>query len=156
VAAMSDRFAAPSRAERKFGRSVSASCRRDFVKHRHGQRYCSEACRKTASDKRLGRLSTDARYVHKRRIRALRSGDLDGRSQKHRNHPKFINEINNLNGSISRSTPLISGTSWPIDLIGGGSRRVGPVNGLPLDLASAVVAAELRGVPVVRGGGLNG
>jgi hypothetical protein len=158
---MSDRFAAPSRAERRFGRGVCLSCKASFIRHRHAQRYCSESCRKTGFVKRHGRLSTDPRYVHRRAVRAARGVDLRGRGGNRSSAPEFVNEINDLQGAKSRSTRLVPRLSWPIDLIGGGSRRPGALDGLPPGLAGAIVVAELGGVPLVncasvKGGDFNG
>jgi hypothetical protein len=127
-----------TRAEKKFGLGKCPRCGHRFVKHRHGQRYCCDECRKAAYDLREGRVSTDPRYVGRRarrqRLKAIWGTDalLVGKRAK---QPKKINKNNR-----SR-TPFLLSRGSGLDL-----------SGLNPKLAARMLTVELPNVPLLPAG----
>jgi len=133
----------PSKAERKFGTAV-CSCGSEFIKHRHGQKFCSVQCKNEAAAKRAGRVSRDPRFTARREARKI----LEKRQNRPVSYPysgngckqgKLYNKINGLEEPFSASSTSILKDSWPVDLIGGRHRpsRISP------DLLKTVIETEL-------------
>jgi len=126
----------------KFESTHCPTCGASFRKRRLAQRYCKDACRKRAYDRREGRVSTDPRFIRKRQIEAQKSvgkAFLYADSEKRRNPAEKANKNSTLQGTILQSSLFASPTSWPIDIVGG----KGGLGRLPRALFDAILAAEM-------------
>ena len=134
-----------SRAARKFGIGTCAlaGCEEQFIKHRHGQKYCCTRHKQEAINRRARHYSADpkwmARRERKRRLEARRSNlpalvtaatiatTWNGISG-----PKYRNKNNDLQRVFLGSSMGISGS--------GTSRAV----------FSEILALDLANVPIIR------
>jgi hypothetical protein len=124
----------------EFSEAECAACGRKFRKRRQAQRYCSEFCRKFASDRRRDRQSPDPRFVAKRQ----KTLHLQRLGKKRRKHPNtFYREASERVEKRNKNNGLQARFRQP-------RGRGIDASGLPPELQWKVLAAELWNVPAIR------